>query len=992
MRPHRLRLQAFGPFAGSVEVDLDALAASGLFLLHGETGAGKTTLLDALGFALYGRVPGVRGKTGRLRSDHADPGLRTEVELDVTLGGRRWRITRSPAQERAKARGTGTTTEQARVHLQEHLDGGLVSVSTRIDEASAELDPLLGMSSEQFFQVVLLPQGEFARFLRADSKERGELLQRLFATERFKAVEDYLVARRVSTGSRLAAARQELEVLAARLGQAAGEPVGEPTDRAWAEQLLADARARWAVTADGVAGAGTARDAARMSAQHQAQLAQRQQRRRTALDAVEQLALDEPAQTALEQELQAAARAAELAAMLDDANDRDLAHRQATATAVAARALLAPVGLAPDAAPALLRATTEDARRRSGRLDGLRHVAEALTAEQQTLLAAQQEAEASAQAQEGVLLSLEHLTKRRVLAGEAVTAARAAMRELPEVQARCALLRSALGEARGLRVALDRLDRLHEEHLLARETHVSLRAKENELREGRLITMLAELADRLIEGAPCAVCGSTVHPDPYEGDGNGVTSDDEDRARLEAEQAARVVADLGVQVAAAEATAEGHRARLATAGLQQLDLTGLDLTGLEREGQAAAEREAALADQAAGLTAALAEQEACETGHAEGVVRAERLAGQSGSAQRRVADAQGRAQSHQDRLHGELEGAPDLATALLRVATLAQACETVLRAAEQAERTGADAVRSTGQAVAGVRSAGFADVAAAAAARRSPAWRVAAEQQRRSHDDRRAAGAAALADPELQVALDPAAEPTAAARDLAVADELLAEAGGVEASARGRVGELEQLVPELLSAEQGLQPLELDAAQARRMADLCAGSGANALKMTLSSFVLAARLEQVAEAASERLLRMSQGRYRLVHTDGAVRGGARSGLGLLARDAWTGQDRETSTLSGGETFLASLALALGLADVVQAEAGGTRIEALFVDEGFGTLDEDTLDEVMDVLDGLRDGGRLVGLVSHVADLKARIPAQVRVVKTRRGSDVELLGC
>jgi exonuclease SbcC len=154
--------------------------------------------------------------------------------------------------------------------------------------------------------------------------------------------------------------------------------------------------------------------------------------------------------------------------------------------------------------------------------------------------------------------------------------------------------------------------------------------------------------------------------------------------------------------------------------------------------------------------------------------------------------------------------------------------------------------------------------------------------------------------------------------------------------------------------------------------------------MTLSSFVLAARLEEVAAAASERLLKMTSGRYSLIHTD-ARRGAGRSGLGLLACDGWTGVDRDTSTLSGGETFLASLALALGLADVVTAEAAGTRIEALFVDEGFGSLDEDTLEEVMTVLDGLREGGRMVGIVSHVAELRQRIPAQVRVRKSQAGS-------
>src|SRR4029077_13623252 len=183
----------------------------------------------------------------------------------------------------------------------------------------------------------------------------------------------------------------------------------------------------------------------------------------------------------------------------------------------------------------------------------------------------------------------------------------------------------------------------------------------------------------------------------------------------------------------------------------------------------------------------------------------------------------------------------------------------------------------------------------------------------------------------------------------------------------------------------------------RRLAALAAGLGANTLRMTLSSFVLAARLEEVAAAASERLLRMTSGRYSLIHTD-ARRGGGparlrplrrrrrgRSGLGLLACDGWTGVDRDTSRLSGGETFLASLALALGLADVVTAEAGGTRIEALFVDEGFGSLDEDTLEEVMTVLDGLREGGRMVGIVSHVAELRQRIPAQVRVRKGQAGS-------
>jgi len=161
--------------------------------------------------------------------------------------------------------------------------------------------------------------------------------------------------------------------------------------------------------------------------------------------------------------------------------------------------------------------------------------------------------------------------------------------------------------------------------------------------------------------------------------------------------------------------------------------------------------------------------------------------------------------------------------------------------------------------------------------------------------------------------------------------------------------------------------------------------------MSLSGYVLAARLEQVAAAASERLLRMSSGRYRLAHTTAGGGARARGGLHLRVLDEWTGLDRDPSSLSGGESFSASLALALGLADVVSQEAGGSLLETLFVDEGFGSLDEDTLDEVMGVLDELREGGRVVGLVSHVADLRQRVPVQLRVVKGRTGSTVEQQG-
>ena len=224
MRPHRLEVTAFGAFAGPVEVSFDALADAGLFLLHGETGAGKTTLLDAIGFALYGRVPGERGKTRRLRSDHASPDVRTEVVFETTIGPRHLRITRNPQQTRPKRHGNGVTTEPARVLLEEERGGHWHAVSTRANEADREIADAMGMSAEQFYQVVLLPQGQFARFLHADAEERRALLQKLFRTDRFRSVEDWLADLRKTTRDRIKDAEQDLSVLTARIEQVAAVP------------------------------------------------------------------------------------------------------------------------------------------------------------------------------------------------------------------------------------------------------------------------------------------------------------------------------------------------------------------------------------------------------------------------------------------------------------------------------------------------------------------------------------------------------------------------------------------------------------------------------------------------------------------------------------------------------------------------------------------------------------------------------------------------
>jgi exonuclease SbcC len=331
----------------------------------------------------------------------------------------------------------------------------------------------------------------------------------------------------------------------------------------------------------------------------------------------------------------------------------------------------------------------------------------------------------------------------------------------------------------------------------------------------------------------------------------------------------------------------------------------------------------------------------------------------------------------------------DIAARQARVEAELAAIGRLLKAMDDAERASAAAARAVAECETAYLAAGFADIIAAAESVLPDAEVTALAEQVESHDKLVEGVHAQLQDPDLLAAADrPAPDLTALAEaeSAAASKRRLAEQAHARAES-ARVA-LQRLAGELTEHEERTAGVLGESALVDDLARCVEGTGGdNVLRMRLSSYVLAARLEEVAAAATERLLVMSDGRYSLVHTDALAKGGVRSGLGLRVVDGWTGVERDTATLSGGESFLASLALALGLADAVQAEAGGAVMQTLFIDEGFGMLDDETLDEVMTVLDSLREGGRAVGLVSHVADLRTRIPAQLEVRKSRVGSVV-----
>ncbi|WP_425559712.1 SbcC/MukB-like Walker B domain-containing protein [Kitasatospora terrestris] len=561
--------------------------------------------------------------------------------------------------------------------------------------------------------------------------------------------------------------------------------------------------------------------------------------------------------------------------------------------------------------------------------------------------------------------------------------ARAAEAQVERLDAHRAELSGRLAAAQrrdGLRAEVERADRAV---LDLRHAAQDARARTLDLQERRLAGMAAELAAQLVGGEPCRVCGSAEHPAPAEPTGGQVTARDEERARAEQRAAEERLAAaesaltaLRIDEAAAASAAGDRGVAELSAALAEVDaerrvaLRAADALGavaqriglLERERQHRGERLQQAGERSAALTARLQQL----------VAEREELA---------------------DRLAAARGDAPSVAARLAALTSLTEAVAVTLAAARASEEAAAQLAAAERGVEREALAAGFAGPAEAAAAVLPAEER---ERLRLRLDRVHAAlsrAQALLTEPELvAAAAAPTADPVAALAAQERATDRLRRASAAERAAAERCAALARIGHGLAVLAAELAPALERFGRISRLAGLLAGAPAeNALRMRLESYVLAARLEQVAAAASDRLVRMSGGRYTLVHSDGVVAGNKRSGLSLRVVDAWTGSERDTATLSGGESFFASLALALGLADVVTDEAGGMPLDTLFIDEGFGSLDEHTLEEVMDVLDGLRERDRAVGIVSHVADLRSRIPSQLLVRKQRHGSTLQLAG-
>jgi exonuclease SbcC len=976
MRLHRLELTAFGPYPKREQVDFDALGADGLFLLHGDTGAGKTTLLDAVAFALFGTVPGARGEVKKLRCDYAAGDVVTEVTLELTVQGRRLKLVRSPEYDRPKKRGDGFTKQQAKASLT-WLSGWEGEGLTRIDEVARTVEQLLGMTAVQFFQVVLLPQGEFARFLRADTAEREKLLEKLFGTERFLDVENWFREHRQSLGRALEQRRQVNRGFISRVAEAAGEePPEDIDDEEWLSSVLkrlGETKRDTELRAQEAADLRNAVDATLAEARAEAERVRRVRAARQALAQCEEL---EPQRRTWIAQREAARRALAVVAAHQAVGrlraSLDLAVTRASA---AARAVASSGYDGSD-----LREDASRLREEAGGLNQLAAEAEQQKIDQRRIAELEQERERVQLLIGRLTEELSGLPERIRGLREQLTAGDQAAGRLDGLRARCEELRLRAADADQLPVLAAAVTTAEDALRSAIDRHQTAREELQAVRQRRLDGMAAELAGRLAAGEGCPVCGSVEHPTPAVTVTDAVSEADEQRAGA-AEQRAQT------------ARTEAERALLhARAQHDQVR----DRLGGREDGEI--NRALAESDEECRLAAELAEQNAVYLVELEKFERhCEELTTRRGDAEQKLVAARTELSTltetvaariqRLDAARGEHTDVLARRTHLLALASALTELADRRQSVQECRQRLDEQIAVAAEAAAEV---GFPSVEAALQAALTEAELSELDSNITRCDNARAAAESVLAEPELaevdadaDVDLDGIIERARQARAEA---EQAASALHAVRQANQRVGEL---AARLRAAWAESGPVEAEFAELDALTDVINGRGQNRNKMSLRSYVLAARLEEVAVAASRRLERMSQGRYSFVHSDEAGARGTRGGLSLDVLDDYSGRRRPAKTLSGGESFLASLSLALGLADVVAGETGGALLDTLFVDEGFGTLDADTLDLVMNTLDDLRAGGRVVGLVSHVEELRQRIPTRLRVRKARTGSTLEL---
>ena len=1004
MRIHQLSIQAFGPFAGTEEIDFDDLGTAGLFLLDGPTGAGKSSILDAICYAIYGSLPGNRQGSRQIRSDHAAEGLNPEVRLELSIGERRFELTRSPAWMRPAKRGKNKFTEEkAKSSLRELVAGQWQALSTRNDEVGQMMGSVLGLDREQFTKVVMLPQGGFADFLRAKDSEREKLLSRLFDTSDYAKIEEEFATRLTISRKNTEAIEAELAALANHIREdaeqslrhegiePAGGHEGEEYFAELEEQLLTAATANQEAFLERKKGYGAANQKHSSLANRQrvfARLSELEQLRKEHESSAERAA-GVSAALILDQQ---ARRIRPYFEQLAEAQKRVVELEIAATQAVSALQENEPRPALSLDQPTLV-ALTEERDQLTGQLSVLRaalpeeHSRAALAKQHQELeLRVEKENSTASNAQSQMEQFAAERTNLLTQDLDAVAAATAVLQAQQQLEAS----ETAVEQVKQRETAEQKLDTAKDQR---REAAKVLDEQQNTYLQAQRQLMeqaAVRLAAALEPGEPCLVCGATEHPQLATAEAGAQLVDEEHLQMLEEQLEAQrgVVSQHELKIESLRTT---HQALVEQVGSLSLRESAEKLAEARDQLQQAK-------DQQQQISTRVARVETLETQiqDMQAKISAAQLAATTASEQCAAAGEQLRQLDERlAQLRGDYPSLTERTKSLEHTHRLVQQTQQALERLLDAQQSRIVAQQRWDSECeqAGFESTqGYQDALLPAATRTEYEKLYKARQERATtittlSESADIAEARKFEEQGLSTPTEDELERLRA--ELSEAEQLQEAARQAEVVARSALQRLREGRQRLENRITQAGPVIEDYRRLKALAEVMRGGGENRLKMTLSTYVLAARLEEVTAAATERLQVMSSQRYSLHHDDSA-RGNAKSGLGIRVHDAWTGRDRETQTLSGGETFMASLSLALGLADVITHHSGAVDMQTLFVDEGFGSLDTETLELVMESLESLRSGGRVIGVVSHVSEMKQRITNRLTVEKTREGSTIHTI--
>ena len=933
MRPLKLTLSAFGPYAGETVLELEKLGRGGLYLVTGDTGAGKTTLFDAITYALYDHSSGGVREGAMLRCKYADPRTPTFVELEFEVNGARYTVRRNPEYTRPKVRGEGFTAEKADAILT-YADGR--PPVTKAKDVTAAVQEIIGLDYSQFSQIAMIAQGQFTKLLNASTEERSRIFRKLFRTQRYARLQDRLQEEASRLNQQRTAQNAKLDSLLSGVQYAPDDPDAAALAALSAQTepettlALLDALLTRQTAAQETAAAALKQTEAQLDGLQQ-QLGAARQAAQLAAQLMEKQAALAAAVPALEAARAESARHAGDAAQLDALAGQVTQAKAALSAYDALDALCREQKQAADAAQL---ARAQAAKKRAQ----LETLAAQLTADEQAL--------AALEAAPTQKLALETQEKELAQRGEA----------LATLQSRLAACQKLAQKAR----------RAQEAYRTAAEAKAQAHARRDALDKAFLDAQAGVLARELTEGAPCPVCGSTHHPAKAQLPRTAPTQAQVDAAKQEADTADALAQTASTAAQSANAAADEAR------------------HSLRRDAESLLPQRFTAPDGPVQLTFALMTTVLAEEADALHTAQAECTAAlrqaEADCARRTALDADRQTKTRQ------------------RPALEQAASDADRTAAAQSARADALERQITDQRAAlpcPQRADAQAALDALEAKRRT--FRTGMEQAEAALLRAQQTHAAAKAAVDALLAQQAAAAKAVPEQPLEVLQARQAELSAARTALREQAQQLAaQLLPNRTAAENYRAAAAARAALEQRwqwvsaLAATAGGTLTSKQKIKLEAYIQMNYLDRILRHANTRLMQMTAGQYELERI-GAENQRSQSGLDLGVIDHYNGTRRSVKTLSGGESFKASLALALGLSDEVQSAAGGIRLDTLFLDEGFGSLDDESLEQAMRVLAGLTEGDRLVGIISHVGALKDRIDRQVVVRKGRTGgSTVELV--